>query len=289
MYRQNWDDIRFVLAVADTGSVNAAASRLGVTHATVLRRVGMFEERHGQPVFQKLSTGYRVLPAAEPILLAARKVEDSILAVNRAFLEADQSMAGEVRITSTDSLCKFVLPPVIRKIAGRFPQLTLILLGGNSRRDFFRLGADIAVRPAIVNEAGMTGREVSRFGISLYRSDASEDRWLGFEGALRNSRVGIWMDEHVRSDKIIHRADSFVFLQELVAAGMGKAILPRFIGDTDPRLIRMDDEMPGFSAPLWIATVEEMSRNARFRAVQDVLAAEIDVALRPFRGVENEW
>ena len=47
----NWDDIRFVLAVAETGSLNAAAQLLGVTHATVLRRVAAFEARHGKTIF----------------------------------------------------------------------------------------------------------------------------------------------------------------------------------------------------------------------------------------------
>lgn len=43
MYSMNWDDLRFVLAVADQGSVSAAARDIGVTHATVLRRVAAFE------------------------------------------------------------------------------------------------------------------------------------------------------------------------------------------------------------------------------------------------------
>ena len=39
MHRENWDDLRFMLAVADNGSVSAAARVLGVNHATVLRRI----------------------------------------------------------------------------------------------------------------------------------------------------------------------------------------------------------------------------------------------------------
>ena len=58
----DWDDIRFVLAVADTGSLNAAASRLGVTHATVLRRVAAFEQRHGRAIFEHAQSGYKLLP-----------------------------------------------------------------------------------------------------------------------------------------------------------------------------------------------------------------------------------
>ena len=75
----DWDDIRFVLAVADTGSLNSAAKQLGVTHATVLRRVARFEQKHGRPIFEHSQSGYTLLNDAEPILQAARNVEEAVL------------------------------------------------------------------------------------------------------------------------------------------------------------------------------------------------------------------
>ena len=47
--RENWDDLRFVLAVAEEGTVSAAARRLRVNHATVLRRVAAYEAATGNP------------------------------------------------------------------------------------------------------------------------------------------------------------------------------------------------------------------------------------------------
>ena len=40
----DWDDVRYFLAVARGGSVRAAAERLGVNHATVLRRIAQLED-----------------------------------------------------------------------------------------------------------------------------------------------------------------------------------------------------------------------------------------------------
>ena len=60
MHSTNWDNLRFVLSVANHGSVSAAARALGVNHATVLRRVAAFEEDHGGAVFEKTATGYRI-------------------------------------------------------------------------------------------------------------------------------------------------------------------------------------------------------------------------------------
>ena len=279
MNKPHWDDIRYVLAVAETGSLNAAAVKLGVTHATVLRRVSIFEQQHGRAVFEKLPTGYRVLPEAEPILLAAQNVRDAVLAVDRAFLGADSSLSGLVRIASTDSVCTCILPPIVEEIARLHPDLEIVLQSANARHDFLRLSADIAVRPALALEDGMVGHRAGRFSFVAYSSGNDRDRWLGLEGPLQNIPVSRWMQDSIDPARIGIGADSFLVLRELAAAGLGRAILPDFVGDRDPRLTRLGKAIPTFRTPLWVATLKELSNNARFRTVRDVLCAELEKSL----------
>ena len=73
----DWDDVRFFLAVARGGSVRAAAERLGVNHATVLRRIAQLEERLGVRMFDKLPSGYRLTAAGEEVLEFADQMEAS--------------------------------------------------------------------------------------------------------------------------------------------------------------------------------------------------------------------
>ncbi len=56
--KENWDDLRYILAVAEHGSVSATARHLGVNHATVLRHVAAFEARHQIELFEKSARGY---------------------------------------------------------------------------------------------------------------------------------------------------------------------------------------------------------------------------------------
>jgi DNA-binding transcriptional LysR family regulator len=44
----DWDDLRYFMALADNGSLAAAARKLGVEHATVARRVAALEEKLGE-------------------------------------------------------------------------------------------------------------------------------------------------------------------------------------------------------------------------------------------------
>ena len=283
MNKRNWDDIRFVLAVAQEGSLNAAAKKLGVTHATVMRRVASFETKVGCPVFLKTASGYSVLPEADSILLAARNVEDAILSIDRAVLNNDQDLSGIVRIASTDSFSQILLPGISKSISSKYPDLSLTLLSANTYHDLSRLSADIAVRPMQEPAEGLVGSIAGHLYFHPYGTDNNDAPWIGLKGALKRSKPAKWMDENVPAEHIIHEADSFLVLRELAASGMGKTILPCFVGDQDPRLKRLREPFPTISVPVWIAIQEEVSRNVRFCAVKEILITELSEALSQYR------
>ena len=74
----DWDNLRFVLALARAGSVRAAAETLDVNHATVSRRLHAFEKKLGVRLFERLPTGYVTTPAGEEMLRSALQLEEEI-------------------------------------------------------------------------------------------------------------------------------------------------------------------------------------------------------------------
>ena len=279
MNNDNWDDIRYALAVSKYGSLNAAASALGVTHATVLRRVAAFEQRNGCTIFQKSPSGYCALPEARAVLSAMEGVEDAVLSVERAIVGANRSPVGRVRIASTDSLCQLVLPQILTEISMLYPGLELTLLSGNSHHDLPRLTADIAVRPSVQLGEGLVGERSGTLSFGVYDDGSPDQKWMRLDGALSRSLPAKWMAEHVNADDMTNGADSFLVLQQMAASGVGKTFLPTFIGDTDARLRRSDDAVPDFEVPLWVATLEEIAHTPRFAVVQRALAGRLPKAL----------
>ncbi len=279
MNNRNWDDIRYVLAVSKHGSLNAAAAALGVTHATVLRRVAAFEARNDCVMFHKSTTGYTPLPEGRAILSAMESVEDAVLSVDRAIVGANRAPAGHVRIASTDSLCQLVLPRILTEISRLYPDLELTLLSGNSHHDLSRLTADIAVRPSAQLDEGLVGERAGALLIGAYDDGHPDRPWLRLDGALNRSLPAKWLAEHVDAAEMASGADSFLVLQEMAASGVGKTFLPRFIGDADPRLRRSRGADPDIEVPLWVATLEEIARTPRFAIVQRALAERIPKAL----------
>src|SRR6202050_3360007 len=100
----DWDDVRCFLAVARGGSVRAAAKRLGMNHATVLRRIAQLEDRLGAQMFEKLPSGYRLTAAGEEVLELANQMEASSHQLETRVFGRDESVRGLMRVKSVPPL-----------------------------------------------------------------------------------------------------------------------------------------------------------------------------------------
>ena len=106
MNEQNvpWDDLKTVLAIAEAGSLSGAARGLGVSHATVFRRLGAIEDRFGVKLFDRDAGGYTPTPAGEDVAQAAKRMESEVVGVERRVVGRDLLPSGSLRITTTDTL-----------------------------------------------------------------------------------------------------------------------------------------------------------------------------------------
>ncbi|MCB2093653.1 MAG: LysR family transcriptional regulator [Rhodobacteraceae bacterium] len=270
--RANWDDLRFILAVAEQGSVSGAARSLGVNHATVLRRVAAYEAAAGVALFDKTPSGYAVAGNQRRTIDAAREVERAVLAVGRILQGARAPLTGEVRVTSTDSFCQYVLPPMISRLRSDAPALRIELLSSNAHLDLGRTHADIAIRPAERLPEDLAGESPVDLSFAPFaRKCRDNDHWLGLSGPLARSVAGRWLDANVDPARIVARADSFLILREIAAAGDGMAILPAFLGAEDDRLEWVPGVVSGLKARIWVASHADLADVPRFAEMRRAL------------------
>ncbi len=265
---ENWDDIRYALAVADAGSVNAAAKRLGVNHATILRRVAGFEKEAGVAIFRRNARGYAVDPAARAVLEAMRGVEAAVARFGRVAAGEAERVAGPVQITSTDSLTLTLLPRHVVSFQAANPALTVTMISTNARLNFAQLDAEVAIRPARALPEDMIGERVGTMRMRVYGSadylaaragGATMQDWLGVSELLSRSPVYDWQ-AGLPQERIIFRADSFVTLAAQARAGQGLAMLPTVLADGLERAPGFDDEM---TTGVWVAAHPDLAAAPR--------------------------
>jgi len=273
MNKENWDDIRFVLAVVDTGSVSGAARVLGVNHATVLRRVASFEERNGGPIFDRSATGYQIAQDKLRAIEAAKEVANAVESVERLLKGSAPKVSGVVRITSTDSLCLEVLPEIVARMMQDLPDLRIELHSTNAHLDLARLHADISIRPARVLPDDLIGESAGQLRFAVYHPVGLPDAsWLGLRGPLLRSVVADWVQDQMDGNTAVAGADSFPVLAQMVAQSIGRAVLPSFIGDVTAGIVRADLTLPVADVPVWVATHGDLAETPRLRLVRRVLA-----------------
>jgi DNA-binding transcriptional LysR family regulator len=266
----DWDDLRFVLAVADSGSLNRAASTLRVNRTTVLRRINAFERKHG--------VRYTLTDAGNEILAAARGFENAIVSLERKLAGQDLRAEGLVRVTTTDTLLASVLAAPLATFKQEQPGITLDVTTSNAFANLSKRDADVAIRPAIDPPEFLMGRRVSSVAFAVYAAstlDNSYERWIGPDDTLAGTSVARWMRSAMPTVRPDIRADSLVSMRELCAAGAGLAALPCYLGDSDARLVRVRPPIAEMTTALWVLTHPDLARTARVRLLMDHVSAAL--------------
>src|SRR5260370_29804528 len=97
---QNWDDLRYFLAVARTGTLSAAAKQLGTEHATVARHIQALEDELNSRLFHKSHSGYGLTVTGERLLTGAEAIDSAYCCAKATVSSEGQTISGLVRIVS---------------------------------------------------------------------------------------------------------------------------------------------------------------------------------------------
>lgn len=275
MHRVNWDDLKFVLAVAESGSVAGAARALSVNHATVLRRVTAFETASGKEVFERTAQGYRLRKDRADVIEAAREAAEAMRAVERMLSGQDGCASRELRVTSVDSLCAALLPALLAEVEAQVAPDRITLLCSNAHLDMARLQAEVTVRPTLALPEDMAGESPGALRFCVYATPGAPERWLGLAGALARSGPARWMASELPLAWIGPGADSFVVLRELARRGMGRVVLPRVLGDGAPGLEPLEGLLPEMPVPVWVACHRDIAGQPRIARLVGALTAAL--------------
>lgn len=281
--RMEWDDLQYVLAVADTGSLAGAASSLGVNRTTVLRRINAFERQNGVRVFDRLLTGYVLTSEGQELFSAARALEHTILTLERKLAGQDQRAEGTVHLTTTDTLLASVLPSHLGAFRDAHPGIVLDVSASNTLFDLSKRDADVAIRPVVNPPETLIGRRISSVAFAVYASsdyaranDMSaplhEHAWIAPSAMLSGTSVARWMSDAVPEARRVVQLDSLLAMRDMCAAGAGLSALPCYLGDSDPRLVRVRDPIKEMTTALWVLTHPDLMQTARVRSFTQFMA-----------------
>lgn len=142
----SWDDAKLFLAIAETGSLTAAARQLRLGQPTVTRRLAMLEHAVGASLFRRSVEGARLTSAGERLHGPAKKMAEWAGELHRAARVSDGSHSGLVRVTSSPFICFDFVAPFAAFVAQKHAGLRLEVLSSIQYLDLSRGEADLALR-----------------------------------------------------------------------------------------------------------------------------------------------
>lgn len=280
----DWDDVRYFLAAAREGSVRGAAKRLGVNHATVLRRIAQLEERLGAQMFEKLPSGYRLTAAGEEVLEFADQMQASSHQLETRVFGRDQSVHGLLRVTLPAPLAAHLLMPDFAEFIRLHPSIEMEILSSGELANLTNREADVAIRVVYDREAlplnlhGLKGPElyggfyISGDRLTEWRAGGPDPRWIAVSG----HGVPDWTREgEARTTGTPFRIMDFETQIAAVRQGIGITALPCFVGDADPLLERVPGADIHLYGPVWLLTHGETRKTKRVRLFTEFLSQRL--------------
>jgi DNA-binding transcriptional LysR family regulator len=279
-----WDDVRFVLAVARAGSLSGAARVLGVGHVTVGRRIALLEKRLGVTLLQRTPDGFAVTPAGDAVLRQCIAMENAALGLERVAAGRDSLAVGSIRLTATEALALRVIAPAIAELRKNHPDLRVDLAAGVRSLDIARREADLAVRVGRPSGSGLVCRKLGEVGYSLYASRGylakhripQRGRGLAGYDLITFTRAPaatspFFMNESSDGARIALRCDNPLIQMQAAANGIGIAELACFLGDECADLVRIWPGEPPALRSVWLVLHEDLRRSARIRVVSSMI------------------
>jgi DNA-binding transcriptional LysR family regulator len=287
MQHINWDNLRYVLMVANKGSISAAARELEVNRSTVLRRIDTFQQNLNCRIFDRGASGYVLTPEAEKMIDAAREVESTLFDMQRQIAGHELKLEGELRVTTTDTFMLSLLGPQLASFQRAHQHIVVEVMITNNILDLHRRDADVAIRPTRAPDPGLVGRRLMDVEFGVYATAellreldpkrVFEARWIGFVDSLQQTPIGAWFGAAVKTERVCLRCDSFVAVRVAAECGIGLALLPRLLGDASPLLRPLALDVAELTTGLWALAHPDLVRSARVHAFIEHLA----VALAP--------
>lgn len=286
--RPSADDLLILLAVGRTGRYTTAADELGLNHTTISRRIAALELAVGGRVLARVSGGWELTELGREALAAAEAVEAAVRSLSTE-AGGKRALEGVVRVSATDGFSAYIAAPAAAAVQREHPNVAVEIVAATRRASQQRSGLDVEV---VVGEPTVHRAKALRLGdycLGLYGSrDYLADHGSPANVAdLQRFPLVYFIDSMLQVDDL-DLAPSFapamresvtstnVFVHvEATRASAGLGLLPCFMADRHPDLVRVLATEVSIRLTYWLVTREETLRRPEVSAVVEAIVARM--------------
>lgn len=291
----DWEEVKSFAVVADAGSVRRAAREMSVHHSTLIRRIDNLEHALGTRLFDRRPEGYVLTTAGEEFASVVRECGLRLNDIERHISGQDGDLSGTVTVTMAEPMAVHTFGPRMADFADANPGIEVRIIATTDLLDISRREADIAIRTNNNPPESLVGKRLFPYYETAYASQAYLDehdfeiapdaaRWIAWRDG--ETKFPDWTKETPFSKVPVWGYFPNPALQQAAArGGLGLAMLPCFIGDSDPGLVRASSRKPTKARDIWLLTHSDLRRTARIRVFMAFAEKVLREAKHEFLGI----
>ncbi|BBE72587.1 HTH-type transcriptional regulator DmlR [Pleomorphomonas sp. SM30] len=289
----DWDKLRIFHAAARAGSFTHAGDVLSMSQSAVSRQVGALEQDLGVPLFHRHARGLILTEQGELLYRAAHDVLMKLEDVQSRLTDSRERPSGSLRVTTTVGLGSTWLTSRMHEFIDLYPEVQLQLILDDVELDLAMRQADVAIRLRQPTQPDLIQRKlftvhfhlyasphyVKRFGSPRTIEELEGHRIVTFGAAapayLRDMN---WLESAGRAydnPRVpVLRVNNIVAIKRAVQRGIGIALLPDYLIETDSGLAQLIPEVDLPSFDTYFVYPDELRNSARVHAFRDFLVSK---------------
>lgn len=284
----NAEDLRYLLALARTGRMVAAAAVLGIDHSTVGRRIRRLENELGVALLVRKPDGWELSATGQAIAARASEIESIVQDVRAIATGEANELRGTVLIAAPDGFGVAFVAPALARLRREHPGITPELVTSSRPVSSRGTGFDLSINVGAPPSGRMESEVLTHYTLGLFASDA----YLAEHGTVKT-------EDDLRGHPLIFYIDSLLSVEELdlmrwfsgariglrstnvlaqvaaTRAGGGIGLLPRFLVAQSRELVPVLPEVVRFDLEFSLSVRRERRDSAVVAAVRDAVRAEV--------------
>jgi DNA-binding transcriptional LysR family regulator len=292
----DWDKLRIFHAVADAGSLTHAGDVLHLSQSAVSRQVRALEESLGTTLFHRHARGLILTEQGEMLFDATKAMNRKLDTTAARIRDSEEHVFGELKVTTTTGFGTLWLVPRLAKLYERYPDLKIDLMLEERVLDLPMREADVAIRMKEPSQADLIRRRLLNIRIRLYASPEYVERKglpekledLGAHRLICQSPMTpqvaagaalsqALLSQHVTMTLLVN---SYFGVLQGVLSHVGIGVLPNYMEQEMPQLIRVLPDVESTEVPVFLAFPEELRSSRRVAAFRDFVLEEIQAIRR---------
>jgi DNA-binding transcriptional LysR family regulator len=284
-----WDDVRLFLAVAESGSLSAAARRLRIAQPTASRRLAELEATLGETLFLRGVGGTALTSYGERLVEPARRMAEWAGDIERAADRRDTRPRGVVRLTAPPGIAAEFVAPFAAFAKERLPDVRLEVIATVHYLDLSRREADLALRMERPRQRDLVTlfsleHEVAAYAAPKYiaglrrRYGLADVDWIAWAPPLEQLSPNRELCTLIAGFSPVFASDNFLVQLRAAEAGVGAIFLPRVRHrfSRDAILEELDVDIGRVSTALHLVCARSALDIPRVRAVAELIRSELE-------------